>query len=139
MVNSLVSCITQYYYVGIFILQLLQLIIAEIASSNGSNSRQGKYDKNKHFSSSTPTLVQFVKIYSGSKDKDCAKFMHLRTQILMQGTGNRMHKTPATDIVQKILQHMIVREYLKEERKDNFNGFASFHLLIGRYCIFEGF
>ena len=116
-------------------LQLLQLIIAEISSTNNANSRQGKYDKKKQYTTSTPTLVQFVKIYSGSKDKDCTKYAHLRSQVLMQVSGNAMHKTPSTDLVQKILQHMIVKEYLKEERKDNFNGFASFHLLIGNLCV----
>ena len=117
--------LTDYSQDAILIVKLLRCILAEPSSQSS-----GRYGKGSG-PTVPPTLCQLTKVYSGSKDKDCAKHLHLRAKALPSG-----HKVPKLSVIERILQTMVLKEFLVEDRRDNFNGFSSFHLSPGMVSLF---
>lgn len=75
------------------------------------------------------TAIKLAKLYCGSKDKECTKYMPLLSSIMK----NSRSTTPLPrDISEKLIQHLIIKDFLKEEHiQSGFNSFGAEYIALG--------
>jgi superfamily II DNA helicase RecQ len=101
---------------------------------------------------SKPTLLKLAKLYSGSKDKETQKFEKypLQGYKAMQKDVNKLTQEEITklndlsiddfklnkDVAEKLLQTMVLKDYLKEESISTFDRYSADYITLGFFLYF---
>jgi len=72
------------------------------------------------------TLIKLAKLVSKSKEKELTKYQDMVGQL-----DGFVKKPIARDVAERILQYMIIKEYLKEDHVISFSTFAADYITIG--------
>jgi bloom syndrome protein len=72
------------------------------------------------------TLLRLAKVFSGTKEKDFVKYSVLLEKILHGKNG-----TISKELSEKMLQQMVLLEYLTEDHISNFNQFGADYIVLG--------
>jgi bloom syndrome protein len=75
------------------------------------------------------TIAKMTKAYTSSKEKDCEKY---EASVRALDLKSCQTPIPSREILERLIQHMVVQEYLNEESVMNSKGFSSDYVVVGR-------
>lgn len=75
------------------------------------------------------TITKIVKVYTSSKEKEMEKYEACMKYVMSNNPTRSA--IPSRDIVERLIQHMVVNDYLSEETIVNTKGFPSDYIVPG--------
>lgn len=78
------------------------------------------------------TVLKLAKLYCGSKDKELQRYLHLHPSS-SKGSANQSAVPLTKDLCEKMIQRMVIQEYLAEEHviTNAFNQFGADYITVG--------